>query len=306
MIRALYLVLILSTSSMAQSRAIDAYLKANEIEDTAKQAPGSRDVIDLRNLLPERRSNDFLNYLGAKSYKGLLDSIDAARLNKFVAAAGGSGGSTALLSKVAVPAVLGLGVEYGSILRQSEGTSTTLRAEQFPYCPEIAQSSCPTTSQWLRRLSGSTTFEDVRMKDETLSVKTSTGNEAVEDLFGEDFRMAAWGLRFDLTRNQLDDPKYVVKWREQIAKLRGNQTAEQLTAKVTAVFTATPSDEYTQWRADTIDALQAAAGANEMKTVLERQLDLVLPILERMNPNVSNDLKNLRRAYSNYFLVRDE
>jgi hypothetical protein len=89
--------------------------------------------------------------LEAKSYKGLIDTIDAARLNKFVAASGGSGGSTSLLSKVGVPAILGLGVEYGSILQQTQGTSTTLRgnllglsrwavgSQQFPYCPEIAQ-----------------------------------------------------------------------------------------------------------------------------------------------------------------------
>jgi hypothetical protein len=43
-----------------------------------------------------------------------------------------------------------------------------------------------------------------------------------------------------------------------------------------------------------------------MKVILARQLDLVVPILERANPNQAAALRTLRRAYAEYFLVRDE
>jgi len=317
MIRTVILMLTLSAPVLAQQQqAIDAYLKANELENLLKQKPGQRDRFDLQNLLPERRSNDFLSYLEATSYKGLIDAVDAARLNKFAAAAGGSGGSTALLSKVAVPAVLGLGVEYGSILQQTEGMATTLRgnllglgrwglgSQQFQYCPEIAQDTCSASEQFLRRFSVATTFENVRKQDETVTVATA-GGPAVADLFTQDFRMSAWGLRFDLTRNNLDDPKYITKWREQIAKLRGDQTADQLTLAVAGAFKGATSEEYLQWRGDILTAINNAVDEREIKAILTRQLDAVVPILERANPTQADALRTLRRAYSNYFLVRD-
>jgi len=316
MIRTLILMFTLSVPALAQQQAIDFYFNATELENLIKQKPGQRIVDDLTNLLPERRSNAFLQYLEASNYKGLIDAVDAARLNKFAAAAGGSTGSTALLSKVAVPAVLGLGVEHGSILQQTNGTSTTLRgnllglsrwglgSQQFQYCPEVAQAACSKSEQFLRRFSVATTFEDVRKRDETVTVATA-GGPAVADLFTQDFRMSSWGLRFDLTRNNLDDPRYIKKWREQIAKLRGDQNADQLTIAVSNAFN-NASAEYRQWRLDTLTAINNALDAREIKTIMARQLDAVIPILERANPNQAEALRTLRRAYSNYFMVRDE
>jgi hypothetical protein len=320
MIRSLLVLIAFSTSAFAQSKAIDAYLAGRNVEQLANQPPGTRDINELRDLLPDRRSNQLVEYLDAKTgtaeFGGLLNSIDAARLNKLVGAAPGGSGTTSLTSKVAVPAVLGFAVEYGSILQVNNGAASTLRgnllglarfalgSEQFPYCPEIDQKTCNSSSRWLRRFSASLSFEDTRSKTGTALVERPQRTQA--DLFGNDFRMASWGARFDFTQNNLDDPKYVAAWREQIVQLRGADAAQKLTTAVRDLFSrAVETDAYGNWMAETLSTLQNAKGVGEFKRRLEERLDVLVPILSIADPNFASNVSALRRAYSNYFAVRD-
>src|SRR5437762_12913661 len=124
------LCMLISTPAFAQTRALNAYLDSETVRadaaTAAKMPAGKRDGMELRNLLPHRRASSFVNFVNATQLNGfdaLLNSVDLLRLNKMIANAPGPGGSS-LVSRVAVPAVLGAAVEFGSILQQTTGTVT--------------------------------------------------------------------------------------------------------------------------------------------------------------------------------------
>jgi hypothetical protein len=142
---------------------------------------------------------------------------------------------------------LGVGVEYGGILQQTTGTTTTLRGNmlglaklavggpQFEYCPVLDQGRCNPISRQLRRLSGSMAFQST---SESVAKGVATpvndpSSPVITDLFGSDYRMANWGARFDLTpSNNLDDPAYQADWKNAIATLRKDQTTRAIPAAV--------------------------------------------------------------------------
>src|SRR5262245_60174705 len=122
----LMVIVALSSTARAQTKAIEAYLREDiDAEAVAKAAPGARDPKGIQNLLPQRKPNSFVEYLkvkvkaksGAAGFSALLDSLDSLRLNKLIGNTAGGSGTTSLVSRVAVPAILGFGVEYGSIVQ---------------------------------------------------------------------------------------------------------------------------------------------------------------------------------------------
>ena len=322
--RAILTVLSLSVFTsplLAQSRAIDAYLQADTAKVTglAAQAPDKRAIVDVQDLLPHRISGRYVLYMKARSYPALLDAIDANRLNKLVGGTSGGGGTTSLVSLPSVPAVLGFGIEHGSILQQQDKTVTTLRANLrglgelvagpavFPYCAEVQLKGCKDASRQIRRFSGSLAFEDSRETKGTASAASKNSAPATVQLFGSDFRMMSWGARFDLTLSQnLDDPAYVKAWNTEIGKLVGEKTATDLSMSINDFFTQGPSKAaYKEWMDQTVPLLQSAVSAGDIRRVLERQLDLLGPMMAAADPEFAKRFTALARAYSNYDDVRD-
>jgi len=323
MSRLLFLIIVFSNTGLAQTKAIKVYFGSPvaraDADALAKTPPGTRNQMELQGLLPHRRSNSFVEYVKAKSFPGLLDSIESVRLNKLVGSAGGGSGATSLVSRVAVPAVLGFGVEYGSILQENNGTVSTLRGnllgiarmafggEQFPYCPEIDQKNCSSATRWLRRFSASVSFEDIRAKTGSVSAIPATAAPVVVDLFGNDFRMASWGARFDLTlSNNLDDPQYISAWKEAIEGQAKDSSAPTLSKAVVDLFSqALDQEVYSTWMAETVANLQQAPTAAEFYKVLEERLDLLIQRMSNTESDFGKKVNALARAYSNYFDVRD-
>ena len=322
--RALFLVLIVwaaaPANAFAQSDALQRYLGpvlAQDAEALATAAPEARETAAIRNLLPHRHSNgfvEFVNEIGVPRFGDLMDAVDALRLNKMVANAPGVGG-TALVSRVAVPAVIGAAIEYGSILQQTTGTTTTLRgnalgitrmllgAEQFPYCPEIASGECTGLVRHLRNVSGTVGFESVRDPAEA-----PAGEPTPAQLAGDEFRVASLGVRLDLTpSNNLDDPKYVQAWAAAIAQLRTHPAAAALSAAVIDAFAGPEGGVhpiYQPWMAETTQLLKEAPAAS-FYDVLESRLVLLANRMTESDPDFSRNRAALRRAYANYFEVRD-
>ena len=325
-VRPFLLLIVFSACVFAQSSALDAYLKYtnDDIEQLVRQAPAARAIPQLQNVFPHRLPGRFVIYMKAKSYPGLLNALDAARLNKIIGSALGSGGGTSLVSDVSVPSVLGFGIEHGSILQQQNGTVTTLRAnllglaemaggaKQFPYCAELEvehnPASCRPVSRQLRRFSGSMSFEDLR--NTTISAKTAAGNAPATpvQLLGNDFRMASWGIRADFTSKQnLDDPAYVKAWDAEIAHLTGDQFAKNLSQAIDDFFAKNPRHAaYLQWMNETVPLLQMARDVTEFKKQLELRLDVLGPMLSAADPDFAKSFNALTAAFSNYYTVRDE
>jgi hypothetical protein len=286
-------------------------------EDIAKLPPGSRNPGDILSLLPFSQSGSFAQFVQASratlpTLAATLASVDAQRLNKMLTNAPGASG-TALLSRVAAPATLAAAVEYGSILQERTDTATTLRAnalgvarmlfgtEQYQYCPEIAQANCSSRARVFRRLSASVSFE---------TTKDSKPADApgVEALLGNDYRVASWGARFDLTpTNNLDDPSYVKAWGTAIEALQKDPASKALVESVVQLFRpfiVNDDSVYSQWSAETVVALQAAPAA-EFAELLERRVKSLLARLEAEEPEFAARASSMVRAYERYYDVRD-
>jgi hypothetical protein len=308
----------LSVEARAQSRALEAYLNSpifkSETAGVAKTEPAKRVDREILSLLPENRAQQFVNFIRVNKLRGLFDVIDSLRLNKMLTSPPGTGG-TSLVSRVAVPAVLGAAIEYGGILQQTSGQVTTLRAnalgvgrmvfgsEQFPYCPEIDSSGCGLSSRVLRSISGAVSLEDRRKAQSGTAPPAPTP----DDLVGEDFRTASWSVRLDVTpSNNLDDPKYVAAWGVAIDQLRKDSASLSLTESITDLFGgAEVSDVYTTWRLETVEALKKTRTEPDFYDVLESRLRLLTDRLANSDPQFSTNVAQVSRAFENYFQVRD-
>lgn len=307
------LVLLLPRAAAAQDPLTGYSIDANAVTQVANTPPGQRVERDVRNLLPLANTGSFVEFVSTRvTLADLLGTVDAARLNKIVAASPGVGG-TALVSRVAVPAVLGAAIEYGNILQQTSGTVTTLRGNvlgvarlafgerQFPQCVELTAGECRPTVRALRRFSASVSFE------QTGAAENATGDApAPTALLGDEYRVAGWSARFDLTpSNNLDDPKYVAAWRMAMANLQKSGAATALTEAVEATFGSDPaSAAYTAWVAQTLPLLMKAPAA-DFRGVLAERLSMLVDTLNEADPEFGANVRALSRAYANYFEVRD-
>ena len=126
-------------------------------------------------------------------------------------------------------------------------------------------------------------------------------------LFGSDYRMASWGVRFDITANDPNDPKYVPAWRKAIGDLRNNPQAAIFTEAVSALIEKMAEQEmYEKWEVDTIAMLKPVASPEEFSQVLAQQLDLLIDKMKAADPEFETRIITLRRAFMNYATVRDD
>ncbi len=120
-----FILVVGSLACFAQKQPVDSYANNADFNDASAGTPGSRDTAKLLAIMPVKKSTSFANYVADKTakvdYATLLQDIDKLRLNKQIGSAAGASGITNLVSNVAAPALIGLGVEYGSILREHNG-----------------------------------------------------------------------------------------------------------------------------------------------------------------------------------------
>lgn len=314
---ALAVCLLTCLAGPAAAQRLDPYLEYSPLlrpQIEALAAATTRSLDAIRNVLPAGQPAAFAAYASeAPTFRRLLDEIDAQRLNKMVANAPGASG-TALVSRVAVPAVLGAAIEYGSILQQTTGTTTTLRGnllgvarlvaggEQFAYCPPVAGATCSSGSRRLRMISGSVAFEDTK----TASAEATTDPVTAASLIGDDYRVRAWSVRVDLTpSNNLDDPSYSRDWSAAIDGFRNDRVTTDLTAAISALFSDGAGDVYDAWVAETLPLLQSAVGAPAFYDQFDASLAALVARLQDTDTAFLRNVAGLRRAYANYFAVRD-
>lgn len=316
------LVLAAALPCLGQRSAIERYMESADVRAVASQGMDARTERDVAGILPLRQSQRFAEYVAAKSavvnLAAVREAVEKLRLNKLVGSPAGGSGTTALLSGVAVPGLIGLATEYGGILQSSNGNVTTLRAnllgvtkmmfgaEQFPYCPEIDEKNCQTSSRWLRRFSGAISFGSAGEKKEAVTAGVGGAAPVAADLFGNEFRMTSWGLRFDLTANDPEDPKFVPAWRGVVAKLRESQEAVNLTQAVSELFEeAVNSAVYEKWAAETVPLVKGAR-AGEFAQILETQLDTLILRMAAVDAKFGARVAAVRRSFANYAGVRDD
>jgi hypothetical protein len=303
---------------------LDAYLGPvaspgsirEQVATIAKTPPGARDEGLLLNLLPATAAIEFARMVAAGG--GLaaeLADLDARRLNKMVAGTPGTSG-TSLLSKAVAPAVLAAAVEYGGILQQTTGTTTTLRgnllgtarllfgSEQFPICP--IDGTCGQVSRRLRAISGTVAFENLK-KPTTTAPIDSGGTITTAQLLGDDYRVAAWGARLDLnSKDDLQAPELTRKWIEVHQKLQSDPSVKLLSnagVQVVSQFVNLPS--YADWRNATLRLLQEAPDERAMHLVLQKQLNQLVGDMSESDLQFGTALAALVRANGQFIEARD-
>jgi hypothetical protein len=303
---------------------LDAYLgpvgSAGSIRDQiaiiAKTPPGTRDEGLLRNLLPAGATIEFARMIVAGG--GLaaeLAELDARRLNKMLAGTPGTNG-TSLLSKAVAPAVLAAAVEYGGILQQTSGTTTTLRgnllgtarllfgAEQFPICP--IDGTCSGLSRQLRAISGNVAVENLKRPTTTAAVD-SGGTVTTAQLLGDDYRLAAWGARLDLnSKDDLQAPELTRRWMEVHEKLQTDPSVKLLSeAGLQVVKALLQLQSYADWSNATLRQLQEAPDERAMHQVLDRQLNELVSDMSESDLQFGTALAALVRANGQFIEARD-
>ena len=301
-----------------QSEAVTEYLRGSGYEELLKKP--DRTPIEVRGLLPQNRSRSFADFIRTRfsreyTFAALRSAVENQRLNKLVGNTPTGTGTTALLSKVAVPGAFGFGTEVGAITQSINGTTSTLRAnllgvvnlvagdEQFPTCPDITLPDCRPASRWLRRISGSASFDSLGSTSDTdgASTPTTTG-----EFFGGNFRLSSWSVRVDLTANDPDDARYLERWKAAVPRLRTVESLK-LTESIDALIGpgGKVSDAYVQWLAEAVPALQKLpAGAFEIE--LERQLETLVGRMAAGDPEFWNKVVALRRTSEEFFAVRND
>ena len=301
-----------------QSEAIAEYLRGSGYEELLKKP--DRTPIEVRGLLPQSRTPSFANFIRTRfsreyTVAALRGAVENLRLNKLVGNTPTGTGTTALLSKVAVPGAFGFASEVGAITQSTNGTTTTLRAnllglvnlvagnEQFPTCPDVTLPDCAPTSRWLRRFSGSTSFDSLGASSEGTGEPAPSGST---EFFGGNFRLSSWTVRVDLTANDPDDARYLERWKAAVPRLRTTESLK-LTESIDALIgpNGKVSDAYVQWLAEAVPALQKLpAGAFEAE--LERQLEVLVGRMAAADPEFWNKVVGVRRTSEEFFAVRNE
>lgn len=301
----------------AQSESLNVYLNSSvlqqDFQTVEKTDPANRTVPEIRNLLPQNRAGAFAAYIIATRPAIALRGLEALRLNKILQSPAASGGTSAVSSAVG-PALLGAAIEYGGVLQESSGTMTTLRAnalglsrliagvQQFPYCAALDQQACDPWSRWLRRVSTTVSFE----QKASSASPTSTAAPLSADLLGQDYRVAAWGLRAELTgAGRFDDPGYLRAWTSAMSQLRGRDAPAAVTAAVSGLFEGKNLDVYSEWREEALVRLRAKT-ADAFGREFERQLHVLADRLLDADPTFATRLVTAVRAFENYFMIRDD
>jgi hypothetical protein len=308
--------------SVSAQVALDVYLGQgagslrDQVQKIASIPAGQRDRDLILNLIPPASAPKFAEMIAAS---GALDAafadLEARLLNKMLGNAPGTNG-TSLLSKAVSPRILAAAVEYGSVLQQTSGTTTTLRgnllgvgrlllgSHQFPSCPLDA--TCSPLVRGLRAVSGTVAFETVKAAAGTALVAAG-GTVTTAQLLGDDYRVSSWGARLDLTsKEDLQAARYAQAWTAAHAKLQNDPAVKSLSdagTKVVQAFVNLPM--YTAWRETTVQMLQAADDEAAMRAVLQRQLDELVDAMDESELDFATSLAALVRATAEFTEARD-
>ena len=306
-------------AAQGQTSGLKAYLDSDVLKKTFAAAEGSQQneltpAENIRSLMPSNNAVSFVRYVIATRPALALKGFESLRLNKILENAAAAGGTSALSSAIG-PALLGAAIEYGGVLQESTGTTTTLRlnalgitklavgARQVPYCPALDPAQCQPLSRWLRRVSASVSLEPKAAAADA----TGTPPPSAANLLGGDLRVSSWGARVELTpASHLHDPAYTAAWTTKIGELRNRPEPAAFTAAVGDLFGGENVEPYAEWRAETIAALSAAASSAEFQTTLDQRLQALIDVLLEADPSFPGKVIAASRAFDGYLTVRDD
>jgi hypothetical protein len=271
-------VFILSTCALAQaqSKLADQYdIKLKRVATKIKEIkssglPADEQATAIRNEFSDLKNLDLFGFalaIATAPRDRYVRKIEEARVDKQVGGSSASSGSTSLVSKASVPAILGLAVENGAIEKTTSGTTITFRGNPVGIIKALGDKGFiesydddDNTTRFLRRFSFGLSFDTSR----GAQPGTFTGNQQ---------QISGYNLRFDIYNKR--DPRhasYREKWNTLIST-KGQAFTEDA-SRVLAFFNSnrpTFDPQLGAWMKAAQDAL-IGASANDVDKVLSEQL----------------------------------
>jgi len=258
-----------------QESGAEGQLKA-KVDDLVKKLidikNGSVTIAEKENqakilLKPNRQTILFALALAVKSLRSQdTSALDEARVDKQVGGGASSSGSTSLVTKGSVPAILGFAVENGALMKSVSGTTITFRGNPVGIIKALGNQGFIKSynddtglTRVLRRLSFAASFD------------TSRGMEPGTFL-GDQQQLSAYSFRFDILNKR--DPRhrsYADKWFKFVAEK--GQPLNMVATQLSNYFDSSDpkaDPNLVAWLKSAQDAIAAAAVGDVESTVKDQ------------------------------------
>jgi hypothetical protein len=206
------------------------------------------------------------------------------------------GGSSSLVTKASIPAVLGFAVENGALTRTENSTGITFSGTPVGIIEALSKKGFIESYQnddsfdrFLRNFSFKFTFDPNR--GSTPGTFTGSGQQ-----------LSGYSVRYKLV-DQRDprDPKYTSQW-SRLVETRAVPVTATLAAFFTKLYTA-PTPGFTAWRTETEAAIAAATPA-DVEVVLIRQLESLRKV--DLGIEVNSLISTFSSQFDSFLKARDD
>jgi hypothetical protein len=287
-------------------RVLEIDALRRRVSGTGPQA-GVRDEIDNVISVHDRGWPAFLLYAQARSGSVDAAAVEEARTDKQIGAPAGAG-STSLVSKGAVPGILGFAVENGALTQSTSGTTVTLRGNLVGWLDLLKDKDFIASYQ-----DGSSVVRGLRRVSYSLTLNTDTGEttavampsgpaltpQAIRDqLEKTKQQLAGYSVRVAIVDKR--DPRTAAN-RALIATLADTKLVEVLKAD-NAFDSFLSSAEYTRkWVPETVDLLSdptRTLNVADIQRILYQRLEglrlLMISRIDGFDDAVARNLLALR------------
>ncbi|MDQ1558778.1 MAG: hypothetical protein QOD32_1838 [Pyrinomonadaceae bacterium] len=214
--------------------------------------------------------------------------IEDARVDEQVGGGSNSGGSTSLVSKGSIPAVLGFAVENGGLTRTDQGTSINFRGNFVGLAEALAGKgfidSYDDDSLTIRRL---------RKLSFAISYDTSLGDQ-VNVFVGNRQQLSAYSFRYEFyNRRDPRDPRYANRWADLI-----NNNAQAIALDLNNIQILFRENAILNAWSEGAAAAINAAPDEDVARVVGEQLDALLQL--ELPANVKDSISSFSQDFINY------
>lgn len=221
------------------------------------------------------------------------NEVESARVDKQIGGSAANAGSTSLVSKGSIPAILGFAVENGGLAQTTNGTTVTFRGNPVGLFDALTGKgfidSFDDDSLTIRRL---------RKLSFALSYDTSFGDNP-NQFIGNRQQLSSYSFRYEFfNRRDPRHPRYANKWTELI---RTNAQAVATRANVVQnLFFRDAS--LRNWLEQARKAIDEAPDA-ELESVVRAQFEALEKV--ELSPAAEDAVTNFSTAFSDYRRKRD-
>ncbi|MCU1275705.1 MAG: hypothetical protein JWO48_3136 [Bryobacterales bacterium] len=286
-------------------------IKKNAPDDELRQIEG------LIQLEGSSKSRAFLAFAKARRLMTQFDfaPIEDARTDKQIGSTAGTAGSTSVVSKGAVPSILGFAVENGALTQEVSGTTFTFRGDLIGTWDVLrakgfvqAYDEDSRATRFLRRFSYAFALDTSRQPTPPIATAGSSGGipspgQLLDQLKSTRQELANWSARVDLLnrRDSRDAANQVL-----IGKLLDTQ-GQQLLEALDFEDTVLTNPAYRDWKRESAQLLaDSPRDGSKVQLLFYQQQEALRLLFKRIVPNVDEAVDKALGSYSSFNALRKQ